>query len=264
MSSYYSFIAGLPDLEFDPGSDAGLPSLYPGVLQDMLPAKELEWVRVLWLRKYHLKVIAWLSGESNGEDLPPELPVESFHSSNEAFHTLPIYLRQLVCWKENDRSNLPASRVAHRLQTLYFRELLSSENHFMQKWGEWELNRLNFLAAVRSEAQGKEKRQQLIAGNGYFELLQEFAITQKIIHTEFAAAAKLESLLSGSNLLEREKEMDRLSWEAIDEINRFEYFSIDVLLGYFQKVLILERWKDIFSRKETEGLGEMAGRLIHL
>ncbi|MGD9558286.1 MAG: DUF2764 family protein, partial [Mangrovibacterium sp.] len=139
-----------------------------------------------------------------------------------------------------------------------------SENHFMQKWGDWELIRIYFLAAVRSEAQGKEKRQQLIAGNGYFELLQEFAITQKIIHTEFAAAAKLESLLSGSNLLEREKEMDRLSWEAIDEINRFEYFSIDVLLGYFQKVLILERWKDIFSRKETEGLGEMAGRLIHL
>jgi len=58
--------------------------------------------------------------------------------------------------------------------------------------------------------------------------------------------------------------MDRLSWEAIDEINRFEYFSVDVLLGYFQKVLILERWKGIFSRKETEGLGEMAGRLIHL
>ena len=57
MSAYYSFIAGLPDLAFDTESDMSLPVLYPGILGDMLPAEELGWVRLLWLRKFHLEIV---------------------------------------------------------------------------------------------------------------------------------------------------------------------------------------------------------------
>lgn len=262
MRAYYSFITGLPDLEFDPESDAALPVLYPGILEEMLPAEEREWVRLLWLRKFHLKVISWLSGEDQGEGLPPELPVEAFHSANDAFQDLPAYLQQLVLWKENDRGNLPSERIAHRLQLLYFRQLVRSRNRFMQRWGESEMNLLNFLAARRTELLSTEKKQQLISGNNYYELLLEFNTTQKIIHTEFPAAERLESLYTHANSFERELETDRLRWNAIDEINRFEYFTIDVILGYFQKMLILERWKKIFHAKTPIDPLMMAKKII--
>jgi hypothetical protein len=264
MSAYYSFIAGLPDLEFDAEYDISLPVLYPGILEEMLPAEELEWVRLLWLRKFHLVIISWLSGEGQGEGLPAELPVEAFHSTNDAFQDLPAYLQQLVLWKENDRGELPSAKIAHRLQQLYFRELLTSGNHFMQEWGESEMNLLNFMAANRSELLATDKKQQLIPGNNYYELLQEFTTSQKIIHTEFAPAAKLETLFTNANLLERELEIDKLRWNTIDEINRFEYFSIDIVLGYFQKVLLLERWKKILHNKTAVDPREMAKKLVHL
>jgi len=212
----------------------------------MLPAEELEWVRLLWLRRFHLRIISWLSGEDQGEGLPSELPVEIFHSANDAFKSLPAYLQQLVLWKENDRGNLPSVRIAHRLQNLYFRQLLTSDNHFMREWGESEMNLLNFMAARHSEFFSKEKKQELIPGNYYYELLQEFNTSQKIIHTEFQPAAKLETLFANANFLEREMEVDKLRWNTIDDINRFEYFTIDVILGYFQKLLLLERWKRVF------------------
>lgn len=246
MSAYYSFITGLPDLEFDPEPDLALPALYPGTLEEFLPAEELEWVRLLWLRKFHLKIVSWLGGEDVSGDLPAQLPVEAFHSGNEAFQELPLYLRQLVLWKENDRGNLPADRIAHRLQCLYYKQLLTSGNHFLQNWGAFELNLLNFLAARRAELLSKEKKQALIPGNDYHDLLLEFTSSQKIIHTEFPPAAKLETLYTSANFLERELEIDKLRWNAIDEINRFEYFSIDVILGYFQKLTLLERWKTIY------------------
>jgi hypothetical protein len=264
MSAYYSFIAGLPDLEFDTESDLSLPALYPGILEEMLPAEELEWVRLLWLRKFHLEIISWLSGEGQGEGLPAELPVEAFHSANDAFLHLPAYLQQLVLWKENDRGELPPAKIAHRLQQLYFRELLTSGNHFMQEWGESEMNLLNFMAARRSELLAFDKKQQLIPGNNYCELLQEYVTSQKIIHTEFPPAAKLETLFTSANLLERELEIDQLRWNTIDEINRFEYFTIDVVLGYFQKLLLLERWKKIFHSKAAIDPREMAKKLVHL
>ena len=264
MSAYYSFVAGLPDLEFSTESDISLPVLYPGILEEMLPAEELEWVRLLWLRKFHLEIIAWLSGEDQGEGLPSELPVEAFHSANDAFRDLPAYLQQLVFWRENDRGELPPTKIAHRLQQLYFRELLTSGNHFMQGWGESEMNLLNFMAAHRSELLAFDKKQQLIPGNSYYELLQEYVTSQKIIHTEFPPAAKVETLLTNANLLERELEIDQLRWNTIDEINRFEYFTIDVVLGYFQKILLLERWKKVFHSKTGVDPKEMAKKLIHL
>ncbi len=264
MSAYYSFIAGLPDLEFDIESDISVPVLYPGILEEILPAEELEWIRLLWLRKFHLEIIFWLSGEGHGEGLPSELPVEAFHSANEAFRDLPAYLQQLVLWKENDRGELPPAKIAHRLQQLYFRELLTSGNHFMKEWGEFEMNLLNFLAAHRSETSAADKKQQLIPGNNYYELLQEYATSQKIVHTEFSAAAKLETLFVNANFLEGELEIDKLRWNAIDEINRFEYFTIDVVLGYFQKLLLLERWKKIVRSGAEVNLMEMAKKLIHL
>ncbi len=264
MSAYYSFVAGLPDLEFSTESDISLPVLYPGILEEMLPAEELEWVRLLWLRKFHLEIIAWLSGEDQGEGLPSELPVEAFHSANDAFRDLPAYLQQLVFWRENDRGELPPTKIAHRLQQLYFRELLTSGNHFMQGWGESEMNLLNFMAAHRSELLAFDKKQQLIPGNSYYELLQEYVTSQKIIHTEFSPAAKVETFFANANLLERELEIDQLRWNAIDEINRFEYFTIDVVLGYFQKLMLLERWKKIFHSKAAVDPKEMAKKLIHL
>ncbi len=263
MSSYYSFVAGLPDLEFDTESDMTIPVLYPGILEEVLPAEELEWVRLLWLRKFHLKIISWLSGESQGEDLPPELPVEAFHSGNEAFQGLPSFLQQLVLWKENDRGQLPSAKIAYRLQQLYFRQLLASPNRFMHEWGNSEMNLINFMAAHRSEAAAADKKQQLIPGNDYYELLQEFTVSQKIVHTEFQPASKLEPLFLHANLLERELETDRVRWNTIDEINRFEYFTVDVILGYFQKVLLLERWKRIMQAKETVDPLELAAGIIH-
>lgn len=264
MNTYYSFLAGLPDLEFDTESDLSFPALYPGVLEEMLPAEELEWVRLLWSRKFHPEIIAWLSGGSQGEGLPAELPVEAFHSANDAFRSLPAYLQQLVLWKENDRGELPSVRIAHRLQQLYFRELLTSKNHFLYSWGESEINLLNFMAARRSEILATDKKQQLIPGNSYYELLQEYITSQKIIHTEFAPTARLETFFSNENLLEREFETDKLRWNMIDDINRFEYFTIDVVLGYFQKLLLLERWKKIFESGKSVDVKEMAKGLSRL
>lgn len=262
MSAYYSFITGLPDLEFDPESDSKLPVLYPGILEELLPSGELEWVRLLWLRQFHPAIISLLSGEDQPESLTPQLPAEAFHSANDAFQQLPAYLQQLVVWKENDRGNFPRTRIAHRLQYFYFRQLMNSGNRFLREWGDWEMNLLNFLAARRSELLSEEKKQQLIPGNSYHDLLLEFTTAQKIVHTEFPAVAKLEPLFTNPDFLERELETDRLRWNAVDEINRFEYFSVDVILGYSQKLLLLERWKKIYHSQAAVNLLKMAEKYL--
>jgi hypothetical protein len=38
-----------------------------------------------------------------------------------------------------------------------------------------------------------------------------------------------------------------LTWDEIDRLNLFNYFSIEVVLGYTLKLLIIERWRVILK-----------------
>ena len=45
-----------------------------------------------------------------------------------------------------------------------------------------------------------------------------------------------------SEFLERERKIDLLKWNFIDTITFFEYFNIDLILGYLVKYSIVLRW----------------------
>lgn len=249
MNVYYSFIAGLPDLEFNPELDFLHSDKFVAMLEELLPPDEMAMVRLLWLQKFHGDIAAFLIRKDRTGEIAPGISDDALHSGSDSFGQLPCYLQKLVTWKETVRGDWSEMQIMQKMQQYYFAELISSENLFLKKWGEWELNLLNYRAARRCENDSVEKKQQLIKGNEYHDLLLEFTINQKIIHSEFAAVERLDAIAAKSNYLEREQETDRLRWETIDEINRFEYFTVNVILGYFAKLFLLERWKHILNPK---------------
>jgi hypothetical protein len=261
MSVYYSFIAGLPELEFTPEATFELPVQFMGKLEEQLSLEELEFARLLWFQKFHRKIALFFSGTAVDEPLPG-FDAEAFHPEHELFLQLPCYLQKLAIWRERKKEHIPEMLVAQKLQFYYYGQLLGSENRFLRHWGELELNRLNFLAARRSEQLSADKQKQLIGTNEYYDLLLEFPVGHKIVHTEFSDANRLEAISEKPNYLEREVEMDRLRWDSIDDINQFEYFTVDVILGYLQKLLLLERWNNIFHPENPVVPVEQAEKMI--
>ncbi|MBQ3918015.1 MAG: DUF2764 family protein, partial [Bacteroidales bacterium] len=59
---------------------------------------------------------------------------------------------------------------------------------------------------------------------------------------EFPEAARLGAVLEDSDILRRERGLDDLMWAKIDEILIFDYFDIDVILGFVAKMKIADRW----------------------
>ncbi len=45
-----------------------------------------------------------------------------------------------------------------------------------------------------------------------------------------------------NNWMERELALDAIHWDYIDQLNTFNYFSIEVILAYLIKLILLERW----------------------
>jgi hypothetical protein len=66
---------------------------------------------------------------------------------------------------------------------------------------------------------------------------RDFGLSSEIDYIE-----KLISILESKNLLDREKNIDLLKWDYLDELITFHYFSIEVVLSYMIKLFIVDRW----------------------
>lgn len=59
---------------------------------------------------------------------------------------------------------------------------------------------------------------------------------------EFKESAKLQAILEKNDILSRERGIDDLYWEKIDELTIFDYLNFDKVLGIVVKMMIIRRW----------------------
>ena len=59
---------------------------------------------------------------------------------------------------------------------------------------------------------------------------------------DFEDAPLLSEILSGNDILGREKALDDLMWKKIDALTTFDYFDLDAILGFIAKLKITDRW----------------------
>ena len=84
---------------------------------------------------------------------------------------------------------------------------------------------------------------------------------------EFEEAAYLETILNAGDILSRERGIDDLMWEKIDNLTTFNYFDIDAILGFITKLNIVARWyrldeqtgREMFKRLVDEVRGTFKG-----
>mgnify|MGYP000501901311 FL=1 len=75
---------------------------------------------------------------------------------------------------------------------------------------------------------------------------------------EFEEAQKLDAVLNQEDILSRERGMDDLMWSKIESITTFDYFDINVILGFIARLNIVARWLKL----DTETGKQMFARLV--
>ena len=84
---------------------------------------------------------------------------------------------------------------------------------------------------------------------------------------EFEELPQLEGIFAIKDILEREKQLDRLYWRKAEELTQFNLFDIDVLLSFLVKAHIVSRWNaldpktgaELFSKLVDEVRGTFSG-----
>ena len=116
-----------------------------------------------------------------------------------------------------------------QLNADFYKRALAHKNRYVREWFAFDLDLRNTVVAYLNDSLGREKGKDQILLEGRED-------------AEFPELAKANAILHGTDILDRERGLDELRWQKIDEITLWDYFNIDVILGFVCKLKIIDRW----------------------
>ena len=144
----------------------------------------------------------------------------------------------------------------------FYAAALKHRNRFLREYFRFDLNLRNAKVRYLNAQLGREPDQDVMTGED--PEAEDVDIDGfRFTGGEFEEALKVDNILSGTDLVAREKGLDDILWDKIDNLAIFHYFDIEAILAYIAKLHIVTRWlnldeevgRDVFRRllKDVRG-----------
>lgn len=106
---------------------------------------------------------------------------------------------------------------------------LSHRNRFIRNYFEYDMNVRNAKVEYLNKALGRLEGQDTI-------------VIENREQAEFDDRQRVDDILAGTDILARERGLDDIMWQKIDEITVSDVFDIEFILGFVAKLNIIGRW----------------------
>ena len=265
--SYYCLVSGLPDLMI---GDSKLPvsiSEFRDLLSEELSQGDFNLVKLLLLPFDHLNIINSLFENENKEfdkkgNFPKDI-IENLTDKKELElgidYDVPVYIIKCikeVVFSENDVDEVSAEML---FTNEYYNVLNQSSNKFIRSYGNFDQQIRNIVAALNGRKFSINMDDQLIGNNEITEALKKNRANDFGLSVDVEIMDQLLQIYETSDILERELKLDKMRWAFIEEKIFFEYFSIDRILAFVIKLMIVERWFAL----DVERGRELFKKLLH-
>ena len=260
--AYYALVAGLPDLILDETRLSMTRLAFRDDLREQLTSGHFRQVEALFY-SYDNENLLNLLAEA-GADFNPlgNFSVEELEEEIRVPGTLPAYLG-LFLEEYKAGSRLPEGvSPANRLSSFMYSSVLDPETGlaegFVRQWISFDRDLRNVLTAIACRSLDRAPDGELVGEGFVVESISRGNSGDFGLGRELPWIERVLQLYSGKDLLEREKGLDELRWEFIDESTTFEYFTINKVAAFVVKLGIAERWLAL----DEETGREMFGRIM--
>ena len=149
-----------------------------------------------------------------------------------------------------------------KLAPEFYISAITHKNRFIKEYFLFDLNVRNAKVKYLNKALGRPADKDVMS---FPETAPEKV--SEAVAAEFEESATLESILNAEDILTRERGIDDLMWEKISSLTLFNYFDIEVILGFIAKLNIVARWyrldeqtgREMFKRLVDEVRGTFKG-----
>ncbi len=268
MSNYYCIVAGLPDVAFDGSKPAYSVERFKEEIYPALSARDARCVDIFFLSRDNANILNILRNGENaaidslGRYTREELEeiISSSLNGDIRNKNVPSYIYRFFDYyvANQTKENIIWEDV---LASYYYEYASKCPNKFVAAWYEYNLNVNNVLVAV-SARKYKYSVADAVVGEGEIaEALRtsgarDFGLSGTLEYLE-----EILRLCENGKLQERERKLDEMRWNWLDDNSVFNYFSVERLIVFLQKVEILERWSGLDADNGLKRYKEMIADL---
>ena len=119
-----------------------------------------------------------------------------------------------------------------------YKEALASRLEFIREFFQFDLNVRNQKVRYLNQALGRDPEKDVVSLTD--PEAEETGL--ELEGPEFKESARLQAILEGHDILARERGIDDLYWDKINEITLFDYFNFEKILSMVVKMMIIRRW----------------------
>jgi hypothetical protein len=148
-------------------------------------------------------------------------------------------IHELLSAKDNEVVNFVADGFdKDKIGYEFYKEALSHRMGFIRDFFQFDLNVRNQKVRYLNNALGRSPEKDILSMRD--PEAEDTGLEPEA--PEFKEQARLQSILEGNDILARERGIDDLYWDKIDELTLFDYLNFDKILGMVAKMMIIRRW----------------------
>lgn len=268
MSSYYCLVAGLPDVVFDGSKTAFTIDRFREEVYPMLSPTDAKCINLFFLAWDNENLMRILREGSEVELCRTGLfskeallnIIAQAKSGDARDSKVPAYIYDfLTRYFENEQN---ADSMWHDvLSAYYYAYAIKSRNEFVSSWFIFNLNVNNILVAMTARKYKMNVADVVIGDNEIAHALRtssarDFGLSGAVDYLE-----AVQRMSENDKLQEREHQLDELRWAWLDDNSVFNYFTVERLYVFLQKLDILSRWAKLDSETGMQRYKELINEL---
>ena len=198
----------------------------------------------------------------------PWLTTDYKYAGGQGFEDVIAEIKENLGEKDTEVLNfLLKGFKSEELGAEFYAEALRHSSRFIREYFRYDLNLRNAKVKYLNKALGRPKDTDILTGKSADD--DESADMDGYIFRagEFDEAAKVQAVLEGKDLLERERGLDDVTWAKVDALSTFNYFDLTAVLAYVAKLHIVDRWlaldeeqgRELFRKLVDEVRGTFKG-----
>ncbi len=244
--NYYYLVAGLQDITLD------VPKLnydqiaFREYLREEVHPKDYNLVQKLFLPYDNANLLNLLLKTGKPFDEKGNYPQQVLEENiKEPTAALPEYMTRFIAAFKNNEPLFPELSPENELTTLFYEAMLQQDNKFLRHWYAFNLTLRNLVVAIGARKHEIPYEKQIIGSGDIQESIRKSHSRDFGLANEVPFMEDLANIMRQDEVQVREKALDQLRWNYLDEETFFEYFTIERILAFTIKLGIVERWLGI-------------------
>ncbi|RHL08945.1 MULTISPECIES: DUF2764 domain-containing protein [Bacteroides] len=260
MSKYYYYlVAGLPELTLEDSKLSYTVADFKAELYPELSDEDRRLIDLFYLKFDNANVLKLLKdkdaaidprGNYSAEELAEF--ISSLKEGDEiADAVFPSYLSTFI----SEYFNVAAEDdFLHedRLAALYYEYAMKCKNKFVSSWFAFNLTMNNILVALTARKFKMEIAPLIVGDTEVCEALRTSGARDFGLTGEVDFLDQLVKISETEELVEREKKIDQLRWNWMEEATFFNYFTVERLFVFLLQLEMIERWISLDKEKGNQ------------